>query len=141
MEHDRIFNHLRQRLASKGHLADTPSWGKCLQCRSAHLCEYTCHVALIINKGMCQLLTGDGGKQPAGGFRLFRASQRPRSPLHKGAGLPRQIFKGGQIGLSSVEQRGHEEKRSPSTNTPSSRMRAVVRWKDSLTLTKQKSHD
>lgn len=64
MEHDRIFNHLRQRLASKGHLADTPSWGKCLQCRSAHLCEYTCHVALIINKGMCQLLTGDGGKQP-----------------------------------------------------------------------------
>lgn len=68
MEHDGIFNHLRRRLASEGHLADTPSRGMCLHCRSAHLGEYTCHVALIINRRMCQLPPGDGeGKQPAGG--------------------------------------------------------------------------
>lgn len=90
----------------------------CLQCRSAHLCEYMCHVTLIINKGMCQLPTGDEGNQPALGFRLFRASQRPHSPLRKGAALPQQIFKGGQIGLSSVEQRGHREKSAPTPTHP-----------------------
>lgn len=122
MEHDGIFNHLRRRLASEGHLADTPSRGMCLHCRSAHLGEYTCHVALIINTRMCQLPPGDGegsSRQVGPEGRFFGASRRPRSPPSKSGGrpgrppaLPRQIFKGGQIGLSSVERGGHPERRA-----------------------------
>lgn len=31
----------------------------CLQCRFTDLYEYMCHITLIINKGMCQLPTGN----------------------------------------------------------------------------------
>lgn len=130
MWHDRIFNHLRQRLAFRR----TPCWHAergemCLQCRFTDLYEYTCHITLIINKGMSQLPVGNQESRASrwaplgrGVFQwrlMLRSCQSTAySPLHKGgmrpaapAAFPQQIFKEGQIGLSSVEQRGHTHRK------------------------------
>ena len=55
MWHDRIFNHLGQGLAFRGHHADT----LCRDCTFySGVYLYKCHLTLIINKRMCQLPLG-----------------------------------------------------------------------------------
>lgn len=101
-----------------------------MQCRFTDLYEYMCHITLIINKGMCQLPLGyresrgsrwvrrlgisvsvQASLLPIKGVLTFpyRWGERPSAP----AAFPQQIFKEGQIGLSSVEQGGHRV--NPST--------------------------
>lgn len=93
MWHDRIFNHLRQRLAFRR----TPCWHAergemCLQCRFADLYEYTCHITLIINKGMSQLPVGN---------QESRASRWAPPPFRTG------FFNGGWCSAAANQRRIH----------------------------------